>query len=350
MKKIYLAALGAFVTLGGLTSCGGSVSTNAKLTTENDTLSYAYGASLYNNGGLSKHLEQMGLISDTAQWGAYYRSMITAEQNPAKRDSLQKDMKTRIDSMQAANIKNIEGFLKGVQEGLASSPSDEAYMTGLSVGNQMSKQMFTFFIDQVYGDEALDTISKKRKEVNNDAFLAGLASAMEKKELEIKDPAAIVDAKTMEVQKKAQAKRDEALKGQYQDQIAAGNKFLAENKTKEGVVALPDGLQYKVVKEGTGAKPKATDVVKVNYHGTLIDGTVFDSSVQRGEPAVFGVNQVIPGWTEALQLMPVGSKWTLYVPYDLAYGAMDRGPLKPFSTLIFDVELLGIEQSGDSIQ
>ncbi len=99
-----------------------------------------------------------------------------------------------------------------------------------------------------------------------------------------------------------------------------------------------------MITEGTGAKPTATDRVKVHYHGTLIDGTVFDSSVERGEPATFGVGQVIKGWTEALQLMPVGSKWALYIPYDLAYGGRDTGKIKPFSNLIFEVELLGIEE------
>lgn len=125
---------------------------------------------------------------------------------------------------------------------------------------------------------------------------------------------------------------------------AEGDDFLAENKAREGVVTLPSGLQYEILKEGDGPKPKATDRVRTHYHGTLIDGTVFDSSVQRGQPAAFGVNQVIRGWQEALQLMPVGSKWRLYVPSDLAYGEQGAGgSIQPNSALIFDVELLGIE-------
>ena len=122
-----------------------------------------------------------------------------------------------------------------------------------------------------------------------------------------------------------------------------GTAFLTENKAKAGVVTTTSGLQYSVEKEGTGAKPTATDRVKVHYTGQLLDGKVFDSSVQRGQPAEFGVNEVIKGWTEALQLMPVGSKWKLYIPADLAYG--DRGAgadIKPGSTLVFDVELLDI--------
>ncbi len=125
--------------------------------------------------------------------------------------------------------------------------------------------------------------------------------------------------------------------------LQAGIDFLEENKKRDNVVALSSGLQYEILTEGKGEKPKATDKVKCHYHGTLIDGTVFDSSVQRGQPAVFGVNQVIKGWVEALQLMPVGSKWRLYIPSELAYGQQGAGDIiKPNSTLIFDVELLEI--------
>ena len=123
----------------------------------------------------------------------------------------------------------------------------------------------------------------------------------------------------------------------------AGAEFLEINRHKAGVIELPSGLQYEILKQGTGAKPSASDKVKCHYHGTLINGTVFDSSVQRGEPATFGVSQVIPGWVEALQLMPVGSKWRLFIPSNLAYGEHGAGDvIEPNSTLIFDVELLDI--------
>ena len=124
---------------------------------------------------------------------------------------------------------------------------------------------------------------------------------------------------------------------------AEGEAFLAENKKKSGVVVLPSGLQYEVLTEGKGKKPAATDRVQCHYHGTLINGEVFDSSIERGEPAVFGVSQVIPGWVEALQLMPEGSKWRLFIPSDLAYGENGAGgKIAPNSTLIFDVELLKV--------
>ncbi|WP_286856351.1 FKBP-type peptidyl-prolyl cis-trans isomerase [Proteiniphilum sp. UBA5431] len=134
-------------------------------------------------------------------------------------------------------------------------------------------------------------------------------------------------------------KEDEMLVGN----LKKGEAFLEENKKKENVITLSSGLQYKVLTNGNGAKPKATDRVKCHYHGTLINGKVFDSSVERGQPAVFGVNQVIKGWVEALQLMSVGSKWRLFIPSHLAYGEQGAGnSIEPNSTLIFDVELLGI--------
>ena len=123
-----------------------------------------------------------------------------------------------------------------------------------------------------------------------------------------------------------------------------GEKFLAENALKEGVTTTESGLQYEVIKMGKGKKPSATDKVKVHYHGTLIDGTVFDSSVERGEPITFGLNQVIKGWTEGVQLMPIGSKFKFYIPQELGYGAHNAGSIPPYSTLIFEVELLGIEK------
>ncbi len=127
------------------------------------------------------------------------------------------------------------------------------------------------------------------------------------------------------------------------ENIAKGKAFLEENKKNPNIVTLPSGLQYEVVREGNGRKPKATDRVRCHYEGTLIDGTLFDSSVKRGEPAVFGVNQVIKGWVEALQLMSEGAKWKLYIPSELAYGAQGAGEMiPPHSTLIFEVELIEV--------
>lgn len=155
-------------------------------------------------------------------------------------------------------------------------------------------------------------------------------------------------------QKKSGALSDEEMMqamGKYQqkriDEVttknnAAAKAFLADNAKKAGIKTLPSGLQYQVLKEGKGASPQRSDNVKVNYHGTLLNGQVFDSSVQRGTPAVFGVGQVIPGWIEALQKMKVGDKWMLYVPPELAYGNRRAGPIEPGSLLIFEVELLDV--------
>jgi len=148
----------------------------------------------------------------------------------------------------------------------------------------------------------------------------------------------------MQAQQEAKKKMDETRQASMEPNKKAGDAFLAANKTKEGVVTLPSGLQYKILKEGTGPKPTPADSVVCNYRGTLIDGKEFDSSYKRGQPATFPVGQVIKGWTEALQLMPVGSKWQLFVPADLAYG--DRGAgadIGPGSTLIFEVELISIK-------
>src|SRR5579872_606908 len=139
----------------------------------------------------------------------------------------------------------------------------------------------------------------------------------------------------------AYVQKQQAEKAQGNKKL--GQDFLAANAKKPGVITLPSGLQYQIIKEGTGPKPKLTDMVRVHYHGTLIDGRVFDSSIERGQPIELNVNGVIPGWTEALQLMPVGSKWRLFIPSDLAYGDRQAGQLiAPGSTLIFDVELLDI--------
>ncbi|MEW6599828.1 MAG: FKBP-type peptidyl-prolyl cis-trans isomerase [Nitrospirota bacterium] len=155
---------------------------------------------------------------------------------------------------------------------------------------------------------------------------------------------------TMEnFRKEMMAKQQMQMKEISDNNLKVGEAFLAENKTKEGVITLPSGLQYKVIKEGDGDLPKATDTVTVHYRGSLIDGTEFDSSYSRGEPASFPVNGVIPGWTEALQLMKAGSKWQLFIPSNLAYGERGAGGgrIGPNNVLVFDVELLSIKKAAD---
>ncbi len=148
------------------------------------------------------------------------------------------------------------------------------------------------------------------------------------------------------LQQRVGAAQQQQRKETAEKNLAAGKAFLDENAKKEGVVALPSGLQYKITAEGNGAKPKASDTVTVHYRGTLIDGTEFDSSFSRGQPAKFKLDQVVKGWTEGLQVLKQGSKAQLFIPPDLAYGERGAGPIGPNSTLIFDIELIGIETTG----
>lgn len=180
----------------------------------------------------------------------------------------------------------------------------------------------------------LKPIGIKKDFLNSKIMFKGFATAYDEKETSID-----VEKATMMLQDFFMKKQQEASDNAKEE----GQKFLEENKKREGVITTESGLQYEIITEGTGASPSATDKVTVHYTGTLIDGTVFDSSVERGEPITFALNQVIPGWTEALQLMKVGGKWKIYIPYNLGYGERGAGDIiKPYSTLIFEVELIGI--------
>lgn len=224
-------------------------------------------------------------------------------------------------------------FIKGLNEGAnKTSKKDIAYMAGLQIGQQISNQMMKGINQELFAGNSTKTISK-------DNFMAGfIAGTLEKGGVMTMEAAQEYTRTAMETIKA------KAMEEKYADNKAAGEKFLAENKTKEGVKTTESGLQYKVITEGKGEIPADTCKVKVNYKGTLIDGTEFDSSYKRNEPATFRANQVIKGWTEALTMMPVGSKWELYIPQELAYGSRESGQIKPFSTLIFEVELVGIEK------
>ena len=179
-------------------------------------------------------------------------------------------------------------------------------------------------------------------EVDSASLLRGLKDTLSGSKPLLTDEEA--QAALTQLQNEVQAKQQVAMQKAGEENKKEGEAFLAANKSKEGVVALPSGLQYKILAQGTGPKPRASDTVVCNYRGTLINGTEFDSSYKRGQPASFAVNQVIRGWTEALQLMPVGSKWELFIPPNLAYGPRGAGGMiGPNATLIFEVELLSIK-------
>ena len=288
MKKIVLFA--AIVAAAGLASCTAQAP-KANMKSEIDSLSYMMGVT--NTQGLSDFAAQ----------------------------------RLGVDSASYAD------FVRGIQDGIhKSSKQEKAYIAGIQIGQQVGGDMFEQISLQVFGNDSTQTLSK-------DNFLAGFIAAVKNGAV-----VSVEDARTY-VETHTEAIKAKALEAKYGENKAAGIKFLEENKTKEGVITTESGLQYKVIKAGNGEIPTKESSVKVNYKGTLIDGTEFDSSYKRNAPATFRADQVIKGWTEALTMMPVGSKWELYIPQELAYGSRETGGLiKPFSTLIFEVELLEIEK------
>lgn len=336
MKKTILSTLGAVTVFAVLmVSCGGASTPRTSLKNSVDSVSYAYGVSMADQG-LMQYLEQNGVLANTSNLEYEYQMRMAAADS-TERVALERELSAKIDSVNKTNGPKLNEFIKGLKDAI-NLEENSAYAQGLSIGTQFSQMMLPQVNSMLYDEEGTE-------QMNTDQLLAGLIAVLKNDQLAINTMEAntLVQTEIEKAQESQMARQEEELMGQHTDAIAAGEAYLAENAEREEVTTLPSGLQYEVLTTGTGAIPTDTDRVRVHYHGTLIDGTVFDSSVERGEPTTFGVTQVIAGWTEALQLMPVGSKWRLYVPYDLAYGSQDRGEIKPFSTLIFDVELLGIE-------
>lgn len=231
------------------------------------------------------------------------------------------------------NTAHMDEFLKGFNEGASKTTEKEAaYVMGMQIGQMVAKNWVEGLNQQIFGTDSTKTLSK------ND-MLAGFVAGVKNDTTRM--TAAFAQTYSQGAMERIQKKANEERFGENK---AAGEKFLEENKSKEGVQTTESGLQYKVITQGKGAIPTADSKVKVNYKGTLIDGTEFDSSYKRNEPTTFRANQVIKGWTEALTMMPVGSKWELYIPQELAYGERESGQIKPFSALIFEVELIDIEK------
>lgn len=291
MKKITLFAAAAVVA-AGLASCGKSTP-KADLKNDVDSLSYAIGMAQSN--GLKDYL-----VSNLGVDTAY-----------------------------------IDEFIKGLNEG-ANAGDDKkkaAYYAGIQIGQQLSNQLVRGINHELFGEDSTKTISLKN-------FMAGFVAGVKGKKgaMTMEQAQAVAQAKMMAIKSKNMEKTYGAYKKQCED-------WLAANAKKPGVKTLPSGLQYKVIKEGNGAMPKDTSVVEVKYEGRFINGKVFDSTKKNngGNPIQLRANQVIKGWTEALVHMPAGSVWEIYVPYDLAYGDREQGDVKPYSALIFTIELVSVK-------
>ena len=225
-------------------------------------------------------------------------------------------------------------FIKGLNEG-ANAGDDKkkaAYYAGIQIGQQISNQMVMGINHEVFGDDSTKTISLKN-------FMAGFVSGVTGK-----NGIMTVQEAGMMAQAKMQQLKAKTMEAKYGDNKKKGEEFMAANKSKEGIKTLPSGVQYKVIKEGNGPIPADTSMVSCNYEGRTIDGQVFDSSYKRNQPLKLRCNQTIKGWTDAMVHMPVGSVWEVYIPQELAYGEREQGDIKPFSVLIFKIELLGIEK------
>ena len=286
MKKLVIVALVAIIAVG-FAACGNQTP-KANLKSDVDSMSYAIGMS--QTQGLKDYLvNQLGI--DTAY---------------------------------------MADFIKGLNEGANAGDNKKksAYYAGIQIGQQIGNQMMKGINREVYGSDSTKTISLKN-------FMAGFISGTTGKGgLMTMDSAQVIG------QRLIQSIKAKELAKTYGPNKEEGEKFLAANAKKDGVKTLPSGVQYKVIKEGTGAIPSDTSLVKCHYEGRLLNDTVFDSSYKRGEPIVLRANQVIKGWTDALVNMPEGSIWEVYIPQELAYAEREQGDIKPFSMLIFKIELI----------
>ena len=289
MKKFTIVAVVAIAAASLVASCGRSNSSKPNLKNDVDTLSYAMG--MAQTQGLTQYLAQMEI--DTTY---------------------------------------MDAFIKGLNEG-ANAGDDKkkaAYYMGIQIGQQISNRMVKGINHELFGDDSTKTISLKN-------FMAGFIQGVKGKKglMTVEQASQVAQAKMMEVKAKN-------MEEQYGPLKKKGEEWMAANAKKAGVKTLPSGVQYKVIKEGNGAMPKDTSTVKVNYEGRLIDGTVFDSSYKRGEAVTLRANQVIKGWTDALVHMPAGSVWEVYIPQELAYGDREQGQIKPYSPLVFKIELISV--------
>lgn len=290
MKKLTFVAAMA-ITAAAFTSCGQSTP-KANLKSDVDSMSYAIG--MAQTQGLKEYLT-MRLDVDTTY---------------------------------------MDEFIKGLNEGANAGDNKKkaAYYAGIQIGQQISNQMVKGLNHEVFGDDSTQTISMKN-------FMAGFISGTTGKKglMTMEQAGQVAQTKMPQIKAKSMEKL-------YGDNKKKSEDLMAKNATAKDVKKLPSGVQYKVIKEGSGAIPADTSMVKVHYEGRTIDGKVFDSSYKRGEPINLRANQVIKGWTDALVHMPAGSTWEVYIPQELAYGEREQRDIKPFSALIFKIELISVNE------
>ncbi|MBI9068145.1 MAG: FKBP-type peptidyl-prolyl cis-trans isomerase [Salinivirgaceae bacterium] len=308
---------------GTIFSCTTSNNGGA-ITTEKDSVSYFVGNL---EGDRIRKSFEMGSADTLINFDLYIKAFTDG--------SLEKEFKMDPDS----NEVFIQNFIKDLRAAMQQSQTDStfttsafrfessrldsvSYLLGANMGKYMTKN---------FKEQGIDTILEMK------LMYEGFVSTIKKEALRID-----AEDKQMMVRSYFIALQEADMMNKFGENKAAGEEFLAKNKALEAVTVTASGLQYEVLKEGNGVKAAAKNTVKVHYHGTLVDGTVFESTVEKNEPATFGVTQVIPGWIEGLQLMSVGSKYKFFIPYDLAYGTRDQGNIKPYSMLIFEIELLEI--------
>ena len=285
---MFVAAMA--IVAAGFTACGNGTP-KASLKSDVDSMSYAIG--MAQTQGLKEYLvDRLGV--DTAYMGE---------------------------------------FIKGLTEGANAGDNKKkaAYYAGIQIGQQIANQMVKGINHEVFGEDSTKTISMKN-------FMAGFISGTTGKNglMTMEQAGTVAQAKMQEIKAREMEKT-------YGPNKEEGEKFLAANAKKDGVKTLPSGVQYKVIKEGTGAIPADTSLVKVHYEGRLLNDSVFDSSYKRGEPITLRCNQTIKGWTDAMVNMPAGSIWEVYIPQELAYGEREQGMIKPFSVLKFKIELLEVD-------
>lgn len=293
------------------------------ISTFSDSLSYALGNTIHQ--ALKEYMTEAKLVIDTSLIISEYDKRIYNALSVAEATKIQDEMKLKLDSANKVNNQNIELFMKGFSEAMRISSETDAYESGKTMGSLM----------KITADN-YKTQFNEFGGINKDVLIFAVECGMKNEE-------PIISTSIYDLMGQLQSTETTEIDQETQDRINEAKDFHVLNVLQDGVATTETGLQYKILKKGNGKIPELSDRVTVNYEGRYIDGTVFDSTERHGQPATFVVSQVVEGLSQALALMPEGSKWTVYIPYDLGYGDKQVGSIKPYSTLIFDIELIKIE-------